>query len=123
MIKFAGVALRPPVGTTTGEKMNDAKPPSISRMADEYFTCPITYDLPTNPVLAQDGHVYEKDAIERWFSTSHRSPVTNENIGTALTPIVAVRKLIRNVREEERVEKLKRCRRQARGARWRMSFF
>jgi uncharacterized protein len=30
-----------------------------------------------NPVIAADGHSYERGAIERWFSTGHNtSPLT-----------------------------------------------
>jgi len=31
-------------------------------------------------VLADDGHTYEREAIERWLSMKSTSPVTNEPI-------------------------------------------
>ena len=34
-----------------------------------------------NPVLAADGHSYEKDAIVMWLKTGHRtSPLTGERL-------------------------------------------
>ena len=45
------------------------------------LTCPITQELLIDPVLAEDGHTYERAAITRWFSTGNtRSPVTNEEL-------------------------------------------
>jgi hypothetical protein len=31
------------------------------------FLCPITQELPIDPVTAEDGHVYERSAIEEWL--------------------------------------------------------
>lgn len=42
------------------------------------FICPITQQLMADPVMAVDGHTYDRDAIRRWFNDGHRiSPVTN----------------------------------------------
>lgn len=38
--------------------------------------CPITSEQMNNPVVAADGHTYEKSAITRWFLTSDKSPLT-----------------------------------------------
>ena len=43
----------------------------------EDFMCPITQEKMVDPVIAQDGHTYERKAIEAWFSTSAMSPMTN----------------------------------------------
>lgn len=40
--------------------------------------CPITGQPMLNPVVAADGHTYEKSAILRWLQTSHISPLTGE---------------------------------------------
>lgn len=71
----------------------------IGPFLEEYFTCPITHDPFTNPVLAQDGHMYERSAIERWFTTSNRSPITNNRMNTTLIPVIPVRKLMEMHRE------------------------
>ena len=35
-------------------------------VAEEYV-CPITAELPVDPVTAEDGRCYERCAIEEWF--------------------------------------------------------
>ena len=43
----------------------------------EEFVCPITRDLMSDPVLAQDEHNYERAALDAWLQQTRRSPVTN----------------------------------------------
>ena len=38
--------------------------------------CPITGEPMRDPVVAADGHTYERTAISRWLSTSNKSPLT-----------------------------------------------
>ena len=38
--------------------------------------CPITGEPMRNPVVAADGHTYERKAIKRWLRESNRSPMT-----------------------------------------------
>ena len=38
--------------------------------------CPITQEAIVEPVVAADGHTYERLAIVRWLSDHHTSPVT-----------------------------------------------
>jgi hypothetical protein len=40
--------------------------------------CPITGVPMIEPVVAADGHTYERNAIARWLQTSSRSPLTGE---------------------------------------------
>ena len=40
------------------------------------FKCPIGLDLMQDPVIAADGHSYEREKINQWFINSQRSPVT-----------------------------------------------
>ena len=71
---------------------------SIDELAEE-FVCPITQELPLDPVMAEDGRVYERKAIEDWFATRQagqlKSPVTNEEMGRRLFPAVQMRNTIR----------------------------
>ena len=64
---------------------------AIDDVADEYV-CPITAELPIDPVTAEDGRCYERCAIEEWFSKipepQVKSPVTNEPMGKRLLPAV-----------------------------------
>eukprot|EP01082_Thalassiosira_pseudonana_P000313 g98.t1 g98 contig1:234712-236149(-) len=42
------------------------------------LVCPITQELVKDPVVAQDGHTYERSSLLTWFSMGRtRSPVTN----------------------------------------------
>ena len=51
------------------------------------FLCPITCDLMMDPVIACDGHSYERSAIEKWLSKSRKSPMTGLNLeSTVLIP-------------------------------------
>jgi len=66
------------------------------------MTCPITREIMRDPVIALDGHSYEREAIEGWFSASlcqgsghFRSPLTNESLAAhTVTPNHTLRKVI-----------------------------
>jgi hypothetical protein len=47
------------------------------RLRDE-FCCPITRELMCDPVIASDGHTYDRAAIERWLRSHQTSPKTAE---------------------------------------------
>lgn len=44
------------------------------------FTCPITRQLMRVPVIAADGHTYDRSAIERWLLHHDNSPKTGERL-------------------------------------------
>lgn len=44
----------------------------------ESFSCPISMDLMSDPVVAADGHSYERVFIEEWLETKSTSPLTNQ---------------------------------------------
>ena len=75
---------------------------AIDDVADEYV-CPITAELPIDPVTAEDGRCYERCAIEEWFSRQPRpqvkSPVTNEPMGKRLLPAVQLRNTLKRLVE------------------------
>lgn len=49
------------------------------------FLCPITKEIMNDPVIALDGHTYQRDAIQAWFDTGNNtSPMTREIIGSTL---------------------------------------
>eukprot|EP00300_Choanocystis_sp_HF-7_P027512 c32644_g1_i1.p1 GENE.c32644_g1_i1~~c32644_g1_i1.p1 ORF type:complete len:273 (-),score=47.72 c32644_g1_i1:89-871(-) len=60
------------------------------------FVCPITNDLCMDPVVAVDGHTYERSAIEEWLKTHNTSPKTNEKLPNTqiLIPNRAIRSQI-----------------------------
>ena len=76
----------------------DANPTKVlaTTIATE-FLCPVTHELPIAPVIAKDGVVYERAAIERWFETKEgdpTSPSTGAVIGTELLPAPQIRNAI-----------------------------
>ena len=54
-----------------------------SRSIPEDLVCPISHELMVDPVLAADGHAYERSAIEQWLTRSHTSPLTGEPLPSA----------------------------------------
>ena len=58
--------------------------------------CPISCEVMKDPVMAMDGHTYERVCIEEWFGTGARtSPATNEPLETTtLLPNHMARSLI-----------------------------
>lgn len=41
-----------------------------------HFNCPILQDIMKDPVKTVDGHIYDRDAIETWFTHNKTSPLT-----------------------------------------------
>lgn len=69
------------------------------------LTCPITLCLFKEPVMASDGHTYEKNALESLFAhsgESAQSPMTRETLdSTVLMPNFVVRKMVDGFRERD----------------------
>eukprot|EP00900_Chrysochromulina_parva_P023911 jgi/Chrpa1/6153/Chrysochromulina_OHIO_Genome00016199-RA len=59
------------------------------------LVCPITFSLPFDPVIAKDGKVYERSAIEEWLKQQGKSPLTNLPMGKKLLPAMHVKNMIR----------------------------
>jgi len=54
------------------EEEEDSKMPALPNMP----SCPITGLPMIDPVVAADGHTYERYAIARWLRSSDKSPLT-----------------------------------------------
>ena len=79
---------------------------SINDVAAD-LVCPITQELPFDPVMAEDGKIYERNAILEWFSEKGAritSPSTNARMGTRLLPAVQTRNTIRTLIESGAIE-------------------
>merc|ERR1719460_2221381 len=61
------------------------------------LNCPITLQRLVDPVVAHDGFVYERAAIQQWFDNNHSiSPMTNEPLNdTTLIPCRNVKTIAR----------------------------
>ena len=56
--------------------------------------CPITCDVMEDPVQAEDGHTYERVAIETHLHLRQSSPMTNLAMGPRLTPNHAIKSMV-----------------------------
>lgn len=65
------------------EERDEKKQKHLAAIATQYI-CPITLQLPTEPVKAEDGHTYERKAIEGWLAQNATSPVTRAPMGPRL---------------------------------------
>ncbi|CAF1074585.1 unnamed protein product [Adineta ricciae] len=71
------------------------------------LVCPITGQLFGDPVIATDGHTYEKFAIKRWLRSSTTSPTTREPLDkNQLIPNFVVKKMCDEFRAECQRQKL-----------------
>lgn len=71
------------------------------KIRDE-FICPITYELMRDPVVASDGHTYEKAAIEKWLKHHQISPRNGEPMASLTIPNMNMKKLIQDIIDEVR---------------------
>jgi hypothetical protein len=105
--------------TELEEGLRRVKDAELRRNAEERvasqtnsFLCPIGCELMRDPVMAADGHTYERVKIEEWIRRKRRrvtSPKTNERLEhTMLTPNYALKSSI-----DEAIENVMRELRQA----------
>ena len=74
-------------------------------MDDTYddFICPITQEIMDDPVIAVDGHTYDRIAIEEWFTHKRASPKTNSQLdSSALLPNHLIKRQITEWKERQR---------------------
>lgn len=76
---------------------------TVNSVADEWL-CPITRELPTDPVLAEDNKTYERAAISNWLVKKRSSPTTGAAMGTRLVSAPQVRNTIEKLVESGLVD-------------------
>ena len=61
------------------------------------YLCPITLEIMKDPVILEDGHIYEKTAIKTWFQKNSTNPLTKKVVNkNTLIPCHAIRNLIQD---------------------------
>ena len=64
--------------SSTSPAVPEWNPPKLfehlARVLAPECECPITHEPMHDPVVAADGHTYERHAITRWLESSHKSP-------------------------------------------------
>ena len=89
----------PAVDLTDDPSPEKKQKKALTAIAKE-FICPITQELPIQPVTAEDGKIYEETAIRQWFAAklenneSPTSPATGAEIGPKLLPAPQARNTI-----------------------------
>ena len=74
------------------------------------FLCPICHVLPIDPVLAEDGFIYDRECIENFIAVRHAdsgeiiSPMTGERMGEALIYSDTVKQTIGDLTACEELE-------------------
>lgn len=83
-------ALREQRGMTSAASQD----PHAATKPPEAFLCPISFELMDDPVVASDGHSYQRFAIEAWLEKNDTSPKTNMAMDKRLIPNYSFRSLI-----------------------------
>ena len=88
-----------------GDVKKEANQVALTISEEEDYVCPITHEVPKDPVVASDGYTYERVAIEAWLlrceiSDKFTSPITREVIEPTVYPNRLARKEL-PVKEEK----------------------
>jgi len=67
--------------------------------------CPITRQIFNDPVIAEDGFVYERTEIQKWLDTKSSSPITRESMGKNLNKCNYMKQLVKSHLETHPEEK------------------
>ena len=59
-----------------------------------YISCPITRLIFCDPVLAEDGQIYEYMAIKNHLTKTNNSFLTGDKIGTAVVRVPLIKKMV-----------------------------
>ena len=88
-------------GMLEGEEEAEEEESEEETIPNECF-CPITQEIMEDPVIAQDGHTYERAAIQRWFDIGRRtSPKTGARLlSIELLPNYTMRSLIQDLKAQ-----------------------
>ena len=92
------------MSTRASKKAKTDPKASLAQIALENLLCPITHRLPVRPVVASDGHVYERAAIEKWLRTKSTSPLTNAEMAKTTMESKQTRTLIQSAIENGGVD-------------------
>lgn len=80
----------------------DVKSGDVWKLAEvpDHLKCPITLHLFDQPVIASDGHTYEKSAIQTNMQHDKKSPFTRKELLKTLYPNVSIRTLCVEFKEK-----------------------
>ncbi|KAA6391927.1 MAG: hypothetical protein EZS28_012543 [Streblomastix strix] len=74
---------------------------------NEGFICPITQEAMIDPVIAEDGFSYERQAIVDWLKINRTSPITRQPMSEILLkPNIELKKQIQSANKYQNVDKI-----------------
>ena len=68
--------------------------PTSKKSFIEYITCPITKQIYLEPVMAEDGHTYEKTGFIESYMLNKKSPVSNAEISANTTTNYLIKSIV-----------------------------
>ena len=95
---------KPAKRARTGAEDAGASGQKLASAVLSSVTCPISQALVVDPVMAEDGAIYERDQITKWLSSNNRSPVTNAAMGARLVAAQNSRSLVESLLESDGVD-------------------
>ncbi|CAF2708819.1 unnamed protein product [Rotaria sp. Silwood2] len=96
----------PNAPSCTPPRTRSPSPTEYSEVSKD-FICPITGTLFHDPVVASDGHTYEREAIVRWLQRERISPITREAMSIdKINPNRIIKSMVDNIRAEYQRKKL-----------------
>ena len=82
---------------------------TVRTLVANNLVCPISMELPWDPVAAEDGRIYERSAITEHITRQRnacelKSPITNEKMGPNLLSMHQIKSLIAEAIENSEIE-------------------
>nr|GMD10931.1 U-box domain-containing protein 15 [Ipomoea batatas] len=76
--------------------MTKSQEKAASVVIPNEFLCPITLEIMSDPVIISTGQTYERESIQRWFDSNHKTcPKTGQALANLLlAPNIALKNLI-----------------------------
>ena len=93
--RMAGPHLCSPTLPTVVHSLSAGRESKLQLSMGNLSACPITHDLPDEPVVAEDGVIYEREAILSWIRSCNASPLpitsptTRRAMGATLVRLAA----------------------------------
>lgn len=60
----------------------------------QYLTCPLTKLIFCDPVIAEDGYIYEETAINNHLLKNNTSPITGDKMGNIIIKSVNIKRMV-----------------------------
>lgn len=61
------------------------------------FVCPLSNEIFLDPVMADDGHLYERQMISTWLSNNNISPITRNEMSDELKDCYVVKNILNTI--------------------------